>query len=97
MVTSVLLSNRQYAALKLFIERERGLPMGVEEALQVDQRSLGSLYHRKYIKVLNGGFVVTDTGMQAMNQFEGTSVMKDYSSKNLSHYIRLTRAAGRLR
>ena len=86
----VLMSNRQFAALKMFVD-EAGRPIASDVAINIDQRSLGSLYHRGYISFGAGGFRITPTGKRAMELFEGTVVMKDHPSRAFSHYIRTIR------
>ena len=67
----VLLSNRQYAALRLFTDERPSFVMDTDNALLVDQRSFGSLFHRGYIRYekSRGGFTLTNLGKRARQAF----------------------------
>ena len=84
------MSNRQFAALRMFVD-EQGTPISRDVAISIDQRSLGSLFHRGYINFGPGGFRITALGRKAMEMFEHTVVIKDHPSHAFSHYIRTIR------
>jgi hypothetical protein len=67
-----------------------GIVIDTETAIQIDQRSFGSLFHRGYIYYDRGknGFVLAPLGKQAQMVFETTNVMKERPSNSFSHYIR---------
>jgi hypothetical protein len=82
----VLMSNRQYAALRIFTDRpDEAVPLGA--AINIDQRSLGSLYHRGWIEYSRDGLRLTRRGLEAKYHFENTIVMRDTPSKAFSHYM----------
>lgn len=82
----VLMSNRQFAALRIFTDNpDRPLPL--DSAIHVDQRSLGSLYHRGWITYSREGLRITRAGLDAKYHFEHTTVMRDSASKAFSHYM----------
>jgi hypothetical protein len=95
----VLLSNRQFAALRLFTDERSAFAMRADSALMVDQRSFGSLFHRGYIRFdsRRGGFVLTELGRRARRTFEETEVFrKDGPAVEFSFYIRAIKALGRI-
>jgi len=83
------LSNRQYAALRMFTDEA----LLQEVAISVDQRSLGSIFHRGYIEydARRESFRMTKLGKRVLEEFEQTVVINDHPSKNFSHYIRTIR------
>jgi hypothetical protein len=82
----VLMSNRQYAALRIFTDRpDEAVPLGA--AITIDQRSLGSLYHRGWIEYSRDGLRLTRKGLDAKYRFEHTTVMRDTPSRAFSHYM----------
>jgi hypothetical protein len=82
----VLMSNRQYAALRIFTDHPDD-PLPLDAAINIDQRSLGSLYHRGWIKYTRDGLLITRAGLEAKYRFENTIVMRDTPSKAFSHYM----------
>jgi len=94
----VLLSNRQYAALRLFTDERSGFVMDSERALNVDQRSFGSLFHRGYIRYNSArrGFVLTDAGKAARRVFDETDVFRREPATAFSCYIRTIKALRRI-
>lgn len=88
--TAIRISNRQYAALKLFTDTTR--PMQIDVALSVDQRSLGSLFHNEYIRYNGHGFVITPLGKQVVGTFENTNVIKEKAGIALSTYFNVVKA-----
>lgn len=95
--TKVLLSNRQYAALRLFTDERSGFVMEAGHALRVDQRSFGSLYHRGYIRFEKdrGGFVLTEAGRLARQVFDGTDVFRKEPATSFSFYLHAIKALRR--
>jgi len=93
----VLLSNRQYAALRLFTDERTSFVMDTDNALLVDQRSLGSLFHRGYIQYekSRGGFVLTNLGKRARQVFDDTDIFRKQPSTMFSSYIRTIKALTR--
>jgi hypothetical protein len=93
-LAKVLLSNRQYAALKLFTDQRSGFVMNTEGRLQVDQRSFGSLFHRGYIRydAARRGFVLTEAGRRAQRLFDETNVFRKQPATAFSFYIRTIKA-----
>ena len=85
--SKVLMSNRQYAALKMFLDEM----IPTDMAISIDQRSLGSLYHRGYIEHGPRGFRITAVGRRAMDMFEHTVVVLNHPARAFSHYIRTIR------
>lgn len=84
----ITMSPRQYAGLRMFTDDPRN-PMDIDTSLLVDQRTFGSLFHKKWIKYSTPerGFVVTPLGIQAMALYESTSVIKETPSVRFSHYL----------
>jgi hypothetical protein len=83
----ILMSNRQYAALRIFTDRP-DRPLALAEAINIDQRSFGSLYHRGWISYsARHGFQLTRAGLEAKYSFEHTTVMRDNPSRAFSHYM----------
>jgi hypothetical protein len=82
----VLMSNRQCAALRIFTERPDDA-LSLDSAIHIDQRSLGSLYHRGWIEYSRDGLRLTQRGLEAKYHFENTIVMKDSPSRAFSHYM----------
>lgn len=95
---NVLLSNRQYAALRLFTDERSSFVMDADRALMVDQRSFGSLFHRGYIRYdgARRGFVATDLGRTAQRVFDGTQVFRKEPAAAFSFYIRAIKALRRI-
>lgn len=95
--TKVLLSNRQYAALRLFTDERSTFVMDTDNALLVDQRSFGSLFHRGYIRYekIRGGFALTDLGKRARQVFDETDIFRKQPSTTFSSYIRTIKALTR--
>ena len=93
----VLLSNRQYAALRLFTDERPAFVMGTDNALLVDQRSFGSLFHRGYIRYekSRGGFALTSLGKRARQVFDQTDVFRKEPATTFSSYIRTIKALTR--
>jgi len=93
----VLLSNRQYAALRLFTDAHSSFVMDTDNALLVDQRSFGSLFHRGYIRYekSRGGFVLTNLGKRARQTFDDTDIFRKQPSTTFSSYIRTIKALTR--
>lgn len=91
LLTKVLLSNRQYAALLLFTSRT-SIPL--DEALGIDQRSFGSLFHRQYIDFNNRtkAFAITPLGLKAREMFDNTSVIKEHPGEYFSRRLHTIRA-----
>jgi hypothetical protein len=71
--------------------------MQVDEALSVDQRSMGSLFYRGYIKFSGHGFSITSLGKQAMSVFETTNVMKEKPGTAFSTYMNTVKALSHYR
>jgi hypothetical protein len=90
----VALSQWQYAALRIFTDENKNYVMTREEALSVDQRSFGSIYHKKFIVFdkERDGFVLTPLGKQARQVFENTTVFKEEPGTAFSHFIRIVKA-----
>jgi hypothetical protein len=95
--TKVLLSNRQYAALRLFTDERSSYVMGTDNALLVDQRSFGSLFHRGYIRYekARGGFAITSLGKRARQAFDETDIFRKQPATTFSSYIRTIKALTR--
>jgi hypothetical protein len=95
--TKVLLSNRQYAALRLFTDERPTFVMGTDNALLVDQRSFGSLFHRGYIRYEKGrgGFAITSLGKLARQAFDETDIFRKQPATTFSSYIRTIKALTR--
>ena len=93
----VLLSNRQYAALRLFTDERASFVMDTGDALCVDQRSFGSLYHRGYIRYekSRGGFALTHLGKRARQAFDDTDIFRKQASTTFSSYIQTIKALTR--
>ena len=94
-LNTAVMSNRQYAALRVFTDIP-GTVISPEEALKIDQRPFGSIFHRMYI-VYNrsiGGFVATELGHKARRVYDATDVYKKTVGTEFSHYIRITKALG---
>jgi hypothetical protein len=85
-VGKVLMSNRQYAALRIFTDHPNE-PLPLDAAINIDQRSLGSLYHRGWIEYHRDGLRITRAGLDAKYRFENTIVMRDTPSRAFSHYM----------
>lgn len=90
---TIKLSSRQYAVLKMFASSDDGIT--VEEALNIDQRSFGSIFSpsRQYIvwDERLKRFRLSMKGRQAIGIFETTVVTKT-DGHYLSRYIRTVRA-----
>lgn len=88
-LTTVRFSNRQHAALKLFGQDLKKV-IDLEHALEVDQRSFGSLHKQEYIYYDKGrgGFMLTPKGHQAMRIYHDTDVMNRTPAHRFSHFIR---------
>lgn len=82
------MSNRQYAAMRLILDSRH---LDRYDALFVDQRSWGSLFHRGWICYEDKEFKPTALGKQAMTLFETTNVIKDHAA-GFSGYIRTVKA-----
>ncbi len=95
---TLLLSNRQYAALRLFTDERSNFCMDTDDALSVDQRSFGSLFHRGYIRYddRKAGFVLTNLGQQARLVFDGTDVHRMGPATTFSFYLRSIKALRRI-
>ena len=93
----VLLSNRQYAALRLFTDERSSFVMAADNALLVDQRSFGSLFHRGYIRYEESrrGFCLTNLGRRARHVFDETDVFRKQPATTFSSYIRTIKALTR--
>ena len=88
-LTTLSLSNRQFAALRLFEDGRTRL--SVLDAIAVDQRSLGSLYYRGYLKFDGSSFSLSALGKQALGIYEQTNVVKEHPTV-FSSYIRTIRS-----
>lgn len=86
---TLALSNRQYAALRLFEDGRTRL--SVMDAIAVDQRSLGSLYYRGYLKFDGSAFSLSAVGKQALGLYETTNIVKEHPTI-FSSYIRTIRS-----
>lgn len=86
---TVSLSNRQFAALKMFTDHPKSA-VELENALEVNQKSFGSLFQREYIAYdrSRNGFVLTPKGQQAMRIYNSTDIMNKEPAHRFSHYIR---------
>lgn len=95
--TKVLLSNRQYAALRLFTDERSTFVMDTDNALLVDQRSFGSLFHRGYIRYekARSGFAITSLGKRARQAFDETDIFRKQPATTFSSYIRTIKALTR--
>jgi hypothetical protein len=60
----------------------------LEEAAKLDQRPLGSLYHRGWVDYRPGkGFHLTKVGLAAYDKFMGETRLRKHPEKPLSHYF----------
>lgn len=90
LTSKVAMSNRQYAALKLFTETDE--PLTIDMAINVDQRSLGSLFYRGWITYdRQQGFKLTRAGREAKERFDHTVIIRDHPSHAFSHYMKNVR------
>lgn len=90
-ITTVRLSNRQVAALRLFQTRTH-IPLA--EALLIDQRSFGSLFYQEYIdyNARNKEFTITPLGRDSLDIFDNTSVIKERPGEYFSRRLHTIRA-----
>jgi hypothetical protein len=83
------MSNRQYAALRIFADESARFVLGFHDALKIDQRSFGSIYHQEWITedATGRGFKLTEAGRRAKQMYDATDVWKNHESQTFSKYI----------
>lgn len=82
--SSIRLSNRQYAALRMFADLGKRDAISARKGLEVDERSLRSLVIRKYIEFdARRGFKVTDRGLERIHAWDDTDIIL---TRKKTHY-----------
>ena len=81
-------SELQWPLLNLFAQLPTGKYMPLSQASKLDQRPLGSLYHRAWIGYRAGhGFYLTRTGIEAYDRYMGECRLRKNPESPFSHYF----------
>ena len=81
-------SELQWPVLSLFASLPEGQYLPLERAAEIDQRPLGSLYHRAWIGYHAGrGFYCTRTGAAAHARYLAEVRKRGDKTRPLSHYF----------
>src|SRR5262245_24807457 len=82
----ISLSSRQYAMLRTVTD-DSGY-MSIQQAGHFDQRSFGSMLHRRYVVYIAGrGFKMTKEGRAAFHDFLSADIIRRIPSERLTHYF----------